>query len=33
MCGKPLDSAETLGSRERFEHSEPGHSKPVTGVG
>jgi hypothetical protein len=32
-CGKPFDSAETLDSHQRFEHSEPGHSKPVAGVG
>jgi uncharacterized protein YlaI len=32
-CGKPFDSAETLDSHQRFEHSEPGHSKPIAGVG
>ena len=32
-CGKPFDSAETLDSHQRFEHSEPGHCKPVAGVG
>ena len=33
ICGKPFDSAETLDSHQRFEHSEPGQSKPVAGVG
>jgi hypothetical protein len=33
LCDKPFDSAETLDSHQRFEHSEPGHSKPVVGVG
>jgi hypothetical protein len=33
VCGKSFDSAETLSSRHRFEHSEPGHSKPPAGVG
>jgi hypothetical protein len=33
ICDKPFDSAETLDSHQRFEHSEPGHSKPVAGVG
>ena len=33
ICDKPFDSAETLESHQRFEHSEPGHSKPVAGVG
>ena len=33
VCGKPFDSAETLSSHQRFEHSEPGHSKPPAGVG
>ena len=33
LCDKPFDSAETLDSHQRFEHSEPGHSKPVAGVG
>jgi hypothetical protein len=32
-CSKPFDSAETLNSHQRFEHSEPDHSKPVAGVG
>ncbi len=32
-CGKPFDSAETLDSHQKFEHSEPGHSKPIAGVG
>ena len=32
-CGKPFDSAETLDSHQRFEHSELGHCKPVAGVG
>ena len=33
ICGKPFDSAETLDSYQRFEHSESGHFKPVAGVG
>ncbi|HKG30496.1 MAG TPA: hypothetical protein VKA91_04435 [Nitrososphaeraceae archaeon] len=33
LCDKPFDSTETLESHKRFEHSEPGHSKPVAGVG
>ena len=33
LCDKPFDSAETLDSHQRFEHSKPGHSKPVAGVG
>jgi hypothetical protein len=33
LCDKPFDSAETLDSHQKFEHSEPGHSKPVAGVG
>ena len=33
VCGKPFDSAETLSSHQRFEHIEPGHSKPPAGVG
>jgi hypothetical protein len=33
ICHKPFESAETLDSHQRFEHSEPGHSKPVAGVG
>jgi uncharacterized Zn-finger protein len=33
VCGKPFDSAETLSSHQRFEHSEPGHSKQPAGVG
>ena len=33
ICGKSFDSAETLDSHQRFEHSEPGHSKPPAGVG
>jgi hypothetical protein len=28
-----FDSSETLSSHQRFEHSEPGHSKPPVGVG
>lgn len=33
ICGKSFDSAETFDSHQRFEHSEPGHSKPLAGVG
>ena len=33
LCDKSFDSAETLDSHQRFEHSEPGHSKPLAGVG
>ena len=33
VCCKSFDSAETLSSHQRFEHSEPGHSKPPAGVG
>jgi hypothetical protein len=33
VCDKSFDSAETLSSHQRLEHSEPGHSKPVAGVG
>jgi C2H2 type zinc finger protein len=33
VCGKPFDSAETLSSHQRFEHSEPGHPKRPAGVG
>jgi hypothetical protein len=33
LCDKPFESAETLDSHQRFEHSKPGHSKPVAGVG
>ena len=33
LCDKSFDSAETLDSHQRFEHSKPGHSKPVAGVG
>jgi hypothetical protein len=33
LCDKLFDSAETLDSHQRFEHSEPGYSKPVAGVG
>ena len=33
ICGKSFDSAETLDSHQKFEHSEPGYSKPVAGVG
>lgn len=33
ICGKSFDSPETLDSHQRFEHSEPGHSKPLAGVG
>ena len=33
MCGKSFDSAETFDSHKRFEHSEPGHPKPLAGVG
>ncbi|MDQ4013102.1 MAG: hypothetical protein M3146_05175 [Thermoproteota archaeon] len=32
ICDKPFDSAETLDSHQKFEYSEPGHSKPVAGV-
>jgi hypothetical protein len=32
VCGKPFDSAETLDSHQRFEHTDPGHSKPPAGV-
>ncbi|MDQ3837726.1 MAG: hypothetical protein M3297_00485 [Thermoproteota archaeon] len=32
-CDKLFDNAETLDSHQSFEHSEPGHSKPVAGVG
>ncbi|HEY3526906.1 MAG TPA: hypothetical protein VGK47_11955 [Nitrososphaeraceae archaeon] len=31
LCDKPFDSDETLDSHRRFEHIEPGHSKPVAG--
>jgi hypothetical protein len=33
ICGKSFDSAETLDSHQRFEHSESGYSKPLAGVG
>jgi hypothetical protein len=33
LCDKSFDSAETLDSHHRFEHGEPGRSKPVAGVG
>ena len=34
MCAMyAFDSTETLDSHHKFEHSEPGHSKPVAGVG
>lgn len=33
LCDKPFDSAETLDSHQNFEHSKPGHCKPVAGVG
>ena len=33
VCGKPFDGSETLSSHQRFEHSEPGHSKQPAGVG
>jgi Zinc finger, C2H2 type len=33
ICGKSFDSAETLDSHQRFEHSEPGHTQPPAGVG
>ena len=33
ICGKSFDSAETFDSHQRFEHSEPGHPKPLAGVG
>lgn len=33
VCCKSFDSAETLSSHQRFEHSEYGHSKPPAGVG
>jgi Zinc finger, C2H2 type len=33
ICGKSFDSAETLDSHQRFEHSEPGRTQPPAGVG
>ena len=33
VCGNPFDSAKTLDSHQRFEHSEPGHCKPIAEVG
>jgi predicted nucleic acid-binding Zn ribbon protein len=33
ICGKSFDSAETFDSHQKFEHSEPGHPKPLAGVG
>lgn len=33
LCDKPFDSDETLDSHRRFEHIEPGHSKPVNQQG
>jgi hypothetical protein len=33
VYGKTFDSAETLSSHQRFEHSESGHLKPPAGVG
>ncbi|CAN5528285.1 hypothetical protein BH18THE2_BH18THE2_43760 [soil metagenome] len=33
ICGKSFDSAETLDSHQRLEHSELGQSKPPAGVG
>ena len=33
ICGKSFDSAETLDSHQRLEHSEPGRSEPPAGVG
>jgi uncharacterized Zn-finger protein len=34
VCSKSFDSAETLDSHQRFEHSEAGgHSQPLAGVG
>ena len=33
LCDKSFDSAETLDSHQKFEHSEPGHCKPVGGDG
>jgi len=33
VCNKSFDSAETLESHKRFEHSESGKSKPPAGVG
>jgi hypothetical protein len=33
VFGNSFDSAETLSSHQRFEHSEPGYSKPPAGVG
>ena len=33
ICDKSFDSAQILDSHQRFEHNEPGHSKPVAGVG
>jgi hypothetical protein len=32
-CGKSFDSAETLDSHQRLEHSKLGYSKPPAGVG
>jgi Zinc-finger double-stranded RNA-binding len=32
LCDKPFDSAETLDSHQNFEHSNPGHCKPVAGA-
>jgi hypothetical protein len=33
ICGKSFGTAETLDPHQRFEHSEPGHCKPLAGVG
>ena len=33
ICNKSFDSAEMLESHKRFEHNEPGKSKPPAGVG
>jgi hypothetical protein len=33
VCRKPFDSVETLSSHQRFEHSDPGRSKPPARVG
>ena len=33
MCDKSFDSAETLSSHQRFEHSDTGHPQSPAGVG
>ena len=33
ICNKPFDCTETLDCHRKFERSEPGHCKPVAGVG